>query len=374
RFEPRTIPPLSILSQYTILNHFLEGEIDYDALYNTCGEIIRKCSDNKLGMTIPMGKLFAQLIANVSESSNDSKFQEGCEAIFLTMEMIASHIHIDLLKSTEARKAYNAITQSIEENKRVERQIIEKFDQHIRNLFQVALDRARANGTQSLPYILLEASILKYWSNITPSIDSNKSKNFIIEWDNGIYPLRFTNESLYEFIRAKIDNWVNIALEKLSSRFLNKLLGILLVIAEGGQDFEFVKEVTLKSLELTENLVTEATPNDVPACLAAFYERQENCTKALHYYNLALDGIKSAIPPLWQDVIIYRAALLTSESGAENATQEALKIIGRFHPDFHGKTGYIRMPAIKHCAKLAEDLAHKLEYKNAQAAIKDLIG
>ncbi|MFX0061697.1 MAG: SIR2 family protein [Candidatus Hermodarchaeota archaeon] len=349
---------------------YIADLIDYDTFSKICGEIITKYNNVKLGMAIPLGDLFSKLISTVADSPTDVAFQEGCEAIFLTLGMIAGHIYSDLIKKPEVLETYTKITQSIQEKNHVDVQLIDAFDQHIRKLFAKVLDRVKAQGAHSTSYILLEASILKLWSNITPYIDSNKTKNFTKAWDTGSYPLRFTNKSIYDFLKGKLD----IAYDKLPSRFQNKILGILIVLAEGGEDFEAVERITRKSLEITENLVTEATPMDIPACLAAFYERQGDNLKALHYYRLALDGIKSAIPPIWQDVIIYRTALLTSESGDDNAIRRALEIIGQFHPDFYGKVGYIRMPAIQHCAKLAEDLAQKLGYENAHVAIKDLIG
>ncbi|OLS12259.1 MAG: hypothetical protein RBG13Loki_4137 [Promethearchaeota archaeon CR_4] len=88
--------------------------------------------------------------------------------------------------------------------------------------------------------------------------------------------------------------------------------------------------------------------------------------------QLALDAIRTAIPPIWQDAIIYRAVLLTSQAPASDAQQRALKIVAQFHPDFRGNAGYLKMPARKLCKDLAETIVRNLGYASADAAIQAL--
>ncbi len=225
----------------------------------------------------------------------------------------------------------------------------------------------------SIPRLLLEGSILKVWNNFLPYIDATQAKKWQDAWEKGSYPLRFSNAVLYNFVRKNIDYWLPTAMRKFPPRFLQKLLGVLVTVGEAGNAFEWVKEITLKSLELTEGAVTEATPTqNIPGSLAAFYEFHGDMANALKYYTLALDAIRSAIPPINQDAIIYRAADLTARQPAPESQKAALKIIAQFHPDFHGNGGIIKMPARQHCKNLAETIAHNIGYANADVAIKTL--
>ena len=58
--------------------------------------------------------------------------------------------------------------------------------------------------------------------------------------------------------------WIDDALNNLPSRFAQKLCGNLAIMGEMGDDFELCKRATLRSLELSEGVVTEATPENIP--------------------------------------------------------------------------------------------------------------
>ncbi|MFX0090625.1 MAG: hypothetical protein ACFFBD_02590 [Candidatus Hodarchaeota archaeon] len=103
---------------------------------------------------------------------------------------------------------------------------------------------------------------------------------------------------------------------------------------------------------------------------AAFYERQKNLPKALQYYTMNLDAIKLFTTPVWGDVIIYRAALLTAWAGDK---KKALEILGLYHPDFYGNRGIVNMPARKLASDLAQKLAEELGYSNAQTAVEEIL-
>ena len=77
-------------------------------------------------------------------------------------------------------------------------------------------------------------------------------------------------------------------------------------------------------------------------------------------------------PPVWQDTIIYRAAYLMYSSNRENNKREALKIIVKYHPDFKGKFGFVKMASYEHGIKLAEKISKELGFDDVNEAIFQL--
>ncbi len=351
---------------------FINKETDFETFQKHTSDLCQQCTNARLGITIPMKTLYGGLISVVGASKTLQELQQGCEALFLCLDSVAGWIYSDLLADKDVLPIYNHITKSIAENNTVDQAIIESFDNQIRALFQPIFLKLKKYDILSIPRLLLEGSILKVWNVILPNIDANQLKKYTSAWDSGAYPLRFTNNALYNFVRKKIDYWLPAAFKNFPPRFLQKLLGVLATVAEGGNAFEWLKEISLKSLNLTEGLVTEATPMNIPASLAGFYDLNGDFENALKYYLLALDAIKTAIPPIWQDAIVYRAAFLTSRKATPESQMAALKIIAQLHPDFHGNVGIIKMPARLHCKELAENIAQNLGYTNASLAVKTL--
>ena len=189
-------------------------------------------------------------------------------------------------------------------------------------------------------------------------------------WEAGEYPRRFSPKQIFEYLKEKMAPWVDDALNKFPPRFVQKLCGNLAIMGEMGDDFELCKTATLRSLELSEGVVTDATPENIPGNLAAFYERIGDKENALKYYQLCLDAIKLTYPPIWADAIVYRSAILLSEKGDKKG---ALEIIGKYHPSFRGNASSVVLPGRKMAENFVEEIARNLEYNNAQIAINDIL-
>jgi tetratricopeptide (TPR) repeat protein len=142
-------------------------------------------------------------------------------------------------------------------------------------------------------------------------------------------------------------------------------------MGEMGDDLELCKRATLRSLELSEGVITEATPENIPGNLAAFYERLGDTDNALKYYMMCLDGIKLTYPPVWADAIVYRAAILLKEKGDK---RKALEILGSYHPAFRGNASSVVCISRKKGEELAEELARELGYADAQTAVNSILG
>ena len=82
--------------------------------------------------------------------------------------------------------------------------------------------------------------------------------------------------------------------------------------------------------------------------------------------------MKLAYPPYWQYELIYRTALLLNEQCKKD---QALKIIGKYHSEFHGlehPSGTISK-ARKMCLELSNQLSSELGYHDTQSAINSLL-
>lgn len=355
-----------------VKDKLLKGEIDLDAAQNQVQAINTEYNNHKMGMTIDYQTLFNKLLQIIYQSPNDSVFQEGCEALVLTINSIATYLYSDLARDPEFQAAYQIVATDIHDKKMLSSDKITAIYNKIRAPFQDILERAESIGHNCISQVLIEATILRIWGMCIQYIDVNQMKTYTKNWDTGEYPFRFTNPTLYKFTKEQVMPWVETAFTSLNSRFLQKVLGFLVPFAESGNDFEFVKKITFKSLELSEGVVTEATPMDIPACLAGFYEKSGDISTALKYYLLALDAIKTALPPLWQDMITYRSAYLTVEVGehSTDVMKQALRIINQYHPTFRGNAGILNMPARQKSLEFANNLAIQLNYADATDAIE----
>ena len=216
----------------------------------------------------------------------------------------------------------------------------------------------------------MEMGFLAAWIRGSQYLDIHGMKGYQRMWDAGEYPKRFAPKEIYEYLVRKSELWIDNALNNLPARFAQRLCGHLSIMGEMGDDFEMCKRATLKSLELSEGVITEATPENIPGNLAAFYERRGEIDNALKYYNLCLDSMKLRVPPGWADAIVYRSALLYAE---KNDKKKALEIIGKYYPKFRGNASTIVMISRKKSEDLANKLAVELGYKDAYEAIEKIL-
>ena len=70
-------------------------------------------------------------------------------------------------------------------------------------------------------------------------------------------------------------------------------------------------------------------------------------------------------------MIVYRTAGILARQGNK---QEALRVIGKFHPAFRGPNFPVEMPARLKALELAGKLATELGYPDAKSAIEALLG
>ena len=253
-------------------------------------------------------------------------------------------------------------------SKVVTKEMLDEIDNLIRETFIPVLQKAE--GSSSLVKLLMEMACISIWIHGVQYLDPVGMQKFQDIWEAGEYPRRFSPKPIFEYLKEKMEPWINDALNNLPSRFAQKLCGNLAIMGEMGDDFELCKRATLRSLELSEGMVTEATPENIPGNLAAFYERMGDKENALKYYQLSLDAIKLTYPPVWADAIVYRSALILSDKGDKKA---ALETIGKYHPSFRGNASTVVLASRKMAENLAEELSRDLGYSNAKEAVESIL-
>ncbi len=360
---------------YEEKRRFLSGEIDFNEFNTNCVDINQKGIYELMGMTVDIFDLLDKQVEVTVRSDRRSEFEDQAGALSITMMQMAPYLSAKYNKSQVYLDLLNAISQLTrpvdqrDPSKVVTKDMLDEIDGLIRESFNPVLQIAE--NESKLVMLLMEMAFLSIWIQGVQYLDPVGMQEFQKIWDAGEYPKRFSPKQIFEYLKNKMEPWINDALNNLPARFAQKLCGNLALMGEMGDDFELCKRATLRSLELSEGIVTEATPENIPGNLAAFYERLGDKDNAFKYYQLCLDAIKLRYPPIWADAIIYRSSLLLVEKGNK---KEALELIGNFHPSFRGNASSVVLPSRKMAETLAEELARDLGYSDAQSAVNSILG
>ncbi len=360
---------------YLEKQEFISGEIDFNQFSSNCAKINQKAVNELVGMTVDIYELLDKQVEATIRSNSTDEFEDQAGALSITIMQIAAYlcskfynnqIYLDLL---EALSQNNLPEHQRDPNKVIKKEMLDGIDKIIRDPFIPVLKIAEQES--NLVSILMEMAILSIWIQTVQYLDPIGMKEYQRMWDAGEYPKRFSPKMIYNYLKEKIKPWLDNALENLPARYAQKLCGNLAIMGEMGDDLDLCKQATLRSLELSENMVTEATPENIPGNLAAFYERLGDSENALKYYMICLNGIKLRYPPVLADAIVYRTAVLLNEKGEKT---KALEILGTFHPSFRGNASSVVLVSRKKGELLAEELARDLGYKDAHIAVNNVLG
>jgi hypothetical protein len=319
--------------------------------------------------------LLEKQVKVTANSKSNKEFEEQAGAVSITIMQMAAYLHSTYSESKVYKDLLLALSQKNlpqhqrDPNINITKEMLDEMDASIRKKFIPIIERAEKSNPRV--NLLMESALLAIWLIGTQYLDPIGMQEYQRMWDAGEYPKRFAPKEIYEYLLQKIKLWLDNALDTLPARYNQKLCGNLAIMGEMGEDFELCKIATLKSLELSEGVITEATPENIPGNLAAFYERRGDKDNALKYYQLCLDAIKLRVPPVWTDAIINRSAVLLNEKGEK---RKALEIIGLYHPSFRGNASVLNLPAKKKAEELAEKISRELGYNDAHSAVDILLG
>ncbi|MBN1802643.1 MAG: SIR2 family protein [Candidatus Lokiarchaeota archaeon] len=353
---------------------YLSGEINYDSFQANCTAINQKATYELMGMTIDMPQLFKKQINAAMNSNSDEEFEDQASAFSVTLTNMAGFLTDIYSQSEVYQDLLAAISQAQlpeeqrDPNKLITLEMLSQIDSIIRESFLPVIERAKSTNARLEK--IVEIGILSLWIMGFQYLDPKGMERYQKAWTSGEYPFKSTPREIYKYLYSKTSSWIDFALETLPHRFIQKLCGLLVNLAEMGNEFELCKKATLRSLELTDGVVTEATPENIPGSLAGFYEKIGDKDNALKYYLICLDAIKLITQPVWTDVYIYRTALLLKE---RKDPQEALKIIGKFHPSYRGNASVLHMPARELAVSLARDLAVQQGYEDVKSALESIL-
>ena len=352
----------------------LSGKINMQQFSETLGKIHQAATYQNIGMTIDLKFLFGKQVQAILNSKTKNELRDQTEALCITMMTMADYLNSTYIESKPYKDMLLMLSQQTLPNgqkdptKIVPKETLDGMDDLIRKDYIPILKKVEKSDP--IVELLLEMGFLAIWIRGTQYLDAQGMMKYRKIWDEGEYPRRFAPKEVYEYLLNKSKQWMDTALNKLPGRFAQILCGHLSAMGEMGDDIEMCKLATLKSLKLSEGVVTEATHENIPGNLAAFYERRGDIDNALKYYNLCLDAIKLKTPPVWSDAIVYRTALLYAE---KKDKKRALEIIGNYHPKFRGNASAVVMASRKKCEELATKLAVELGYKDAFEAIEKIL-
>jgi hypothetical protein len=353
---------------------FLNDELDYTQYATDLGKVISEQSKAKIGMTVPLDLMAKNLIESIASIESDKDFVESLEVLLISMDLIGGWLNSELYQDKGFQEHYYELIKKPENPDVFPVENMIGLDEHFRKMYEPIISRINRMNDPKTAKILLDLTILGRWKDLMQSIGGEYG-SFSQHWDEGRYPLRSTHPKAYSFHKEKFMEWLEEGLTTLSHRVIQKMVRYIVGLAETGGDIELVKKLTFKSLELTNGLVTEATPQEIPGIYAAFLDLNGNKEEALKYYNMSLDALKTAVPPLYQEPILYRTAILMGEFPDKYTKKDILKTIGRFHSTYYGNQPYASSgsPSKDLAVQLAEKLAKEEGFTNAKQGIAELL-
>ncbi|HME55261.1 MAG TPA: SIR2 family protein [Candidatus Lokiarchaeia archaeon] len=344
----------------------LDGLISERDVSDSISSIIQAATRERLGVTISHEKLRDILIDKLLTIDDPALFIDACGVLYQTLAIIGVYLISEIIKKPE----YTALAFALnpEDGSAITPSIIGTLDAVVRKPFNSVIEKAAS--IDDVASRILDATLLNLWIVMVQYTDPRRMHEYAKEWDSGVYPSRCSPAKVCAFLQETYSMALEAALPKFSQALQHKICRDLTNFAEMSNDIALAERIASWSLSITDGTVTEATPTNIPGSLAGFYDRAGDAENALHYYDMSVAAIKLAIPPDWNDSVLYRAAVLHAEAGDP---RKALELLGRFHPDFHGNATVVIMPARKHALDLAQKLAAELGYPDANTAIEAIL-
>ncbi|MFX0090626.1 MAG: hypothetical protein ACFFBD_02595, partial [Candidatus Hodarchaeota archaeon] len=244
----------------TVKERYLKGEIDYETFDKKCQEIYQKAFQHQMGEDIAYEPLIRKQIALTTSIRQNREFEEQMEALGITIMQSAYMLYRNLHQTEEYQKIILNL------NDRIAKESLDALDTLFRKDLTPVIDRAaKINGYAKY---IVEMSVLSLWLSRTQWLmDQKHQADYRKTWDMGEYPQSLSHKDIFNYLRQWVATWLDDAFERLPPRFVQRLCGDLVKLAEMGNDFELCERATLKSLELTEGKITEATPNGICSVL-----------------------------------------------------------------------------------------------------------
>ncbi|MBN2149977.1 MAG: SIR2 family protein [Candidatus Lokiarchaeota archaeon] len=383
---------------------------------------------DQFGFSIPTEKLLRQLVESVASAPNLGDFTERVEALYITVQTslgwicsimfklpeyttlqtsianpaalhpkppvdvaayqaemagLAAQLTANKITNDEYQKKIAELSKQLQEAFAqpalptgpvdVPREILDAFDAKVREFFGPAFKRENdfTGAEVSEAEVLLEMLVFTCWISMTRFVEVSSGTSYRTQTNEGKYPRVLGNASIVAYIKEKWAGWIEKALSSLPKRFGQRLCSMLVQFSEMSGDLALCKRVTARSLEYSEGRVVEITPAEIPLSLASWLEDSGDTTGAFPYFQLALQGLRSSFPSYYGDVTVYRTASILAGQGNK---QEALRVIGKFHPAFRGPKIPFEMPARVKALDLAGKIATELGYPDAKTAIDAIMG
>ncbi len=146
-------------------------------------------------------------------------------------------------------------------------------------------------------------------------------------------------------------------------RVIQTCLGMLCSLAEGSNDMKQMKMAVDKSLDITQDKITEATPYPIPEALAVQYQDRNDFETALSYYTIALEGYRNFASREKLDAVILNACLVQGKFNVKKALKMAFEHCPFFCEDVqtNNMVGPSRAILVQQCVAWAKTLGMSLD-------------
>ena len=306
------------------------------------------------------------MVEHLSANSNVS-VDETLEGAFI--------IAISLLRQAAYRATelytFGIMTQivqliSVDDSKHIPEDLFLKLEMKMNEEIQPVLDtvsdlhKKGITGSSLSPrevlatFDLVNAEAIKYCLKHI----GDGAQNQRVRENCGYYPLDPLPVSAATYLSKKMQE-ANEYIE--DDRAEQHSLAMLVALAEASCNVQQAQTAVDTSLAITEGKVTELTPVGIPEALAAMYQEKGDFEKALHYYKLSLDGIRTFISRQKTDAIVLNAVLVQ----AQFDKKAAMKIAFEYSPFFSdtqpsAMIGAGRSLLVQQCVEYAKEFSLSL--------------
>eukprot|EP00301_Raphidiophrys_heterophryoidea_P000382 c10192_g1_i1.p1 GENE.c10192_g1_i1~~c10192_g1_i1.p1 ORF type:complete len:1577 (+),score=392.16 c10192_g1_i1:42-4733(+) len=304
-----------------------------------------------------------RLILEAHSQNRIDEFLEGSMLLALGLQRQSMYRISDFMTYSSYSKRIASIlgiNANAEIDEVVFREVEQEFTGELGQLLDLLKDGANKNisfGSLTAQEVLaaFEIAASYLWLDSTKYLGNRYTEQQQRE-RHGFYPHDALPPSVVKFLTPRVKAATTVIRD---DRISQASLALLAILGDSTGDISVMEHATLESLKLTQGKVVELTPYPIPEALAVAYQEQGDLVNSLHYFEKALDGIKTCVIRQKTDAIVLQACLVQSTFSIEAALRWAFT----FSPHFStvqqiAGVGPGREILVQQALKWAQDLGY----------------